>query len=38
MVWLGAPRFRLPAVNDGELDVVIEIESDVERVGCRRRG
>ena len=34
VVWFAAPGFRLLAVNDSEIDVVIEIESDVERVGC----
>ena len=38
VVWFAAPGFRLLSVNDSELDVVIEIETDADRVGCRRCG
>ena len=38
VVWFAAPGFRLLAVNDDELDVVIEIESDAVRVGCPQCG
>ena len=34
VVWFAAPGFRLLAVDDSELDVVIEIETDADRVGC----
>ncbi len=38
VVWFAAPGFRLLAVNDSELDVVIGIETDADRVGCRSCG
>ena len=38
MVWLAAPGFRLLVMNDDEVDVVIEIETDADRVGCQRCG
>ena len=38
VVWFAAPGFRLLSVHDAELDVVIEIETDADRVGCRRCG
>ena len=38
VVWFAAPGFRLLAVDDSELDVVIEIETDADRVGCQQCG
>jgi transposase len=38
--WCGSPvpGFRVLSVNDTEIDVVIEIETDLDRVGCPQCG
>ena len=38
VVWFAAPGFRVLSVNDSEPDVVIEIETDADRVGCHGCG
>lgn len=38
VVWFAAPGFRVLSVNDIEIDVVIEIETDLDRVGCPQCG
>ena len=38
VVWFAAPEFRLISIDDAEIDVVVKIETDAERVGCPRCG
>ena len=38
VVWFAAPGFRLISIDDAEIDVVVKIETDAERVGCRSCG
>ncbi len=38
VLWFAAPGFRVLSVNDTEVDVVIEIEKDLDRVGCPQCG
>ena len=38
VVWFAALGFRLISIDDAEIDVVVKIETDAERVGCRSCG
>ena len=38
VVWFAAPGFRVLSIDAGEVDVVVSIETDVARVGCRGCG
>ena len=38
VVWFAASGFRVLAMNDTEIDVVIDIETEADRVGCHGCG
>jgi transposase len=38
VVWFAAPGFRVLSLNDTEVDVVIGIETDADRIGCHGCG
>jgi transposase len=38
VVWFAAPGFRVLSIDAGEVDVVVSIETDADRVGCHGCG